>query len=66
MCYIADNRKPDEEGTVKTGEKIFAFVVAVIFVGCLAFESSMVLAVAHVKPFSKCTACMGTGGGGGF
>ena len=51
---------------MKTSEKIAAFVVAVFFVGCLVFEGSMVMAVAHVKPFSKCTTCMGTGGGGGF
>jgi hypothetical protein len=51
---------------MKASEKIAAFVVAVVFVGCLLFESSMVMAVAHVKPFSKCTTCMGSGGGGGF
>jgi len=51
---------------MKTGEKIAAFVVAVFFVGCLVFESAMVMAVAHVAPFNKCTTCMGTGGGGGF
>ena len=51
---------------MKTSEKIFAFVVAVVFVGCLVFESGMVMAVAHVKPFSKCTTCMGSGGGGGL
>ena len=51
---------------MRSGEKILAFVVALVFVGCLIFESSMVMAVAHMKPFSKCTTCMGTGGGGGF
>jgi hypothetical protein len=51
---------------MKTSEKIGAFVVAVFFVGCLILESSMVMAVAHVKSFSKCTTCMGSGGGGGF
>ena len=51
---------------MKTGEKIAAFVVAVFFVGCLVFESAMVMAVAHVAPFNKCTTCTGTGGGGGF
>ncbi len=51
---------------MKRIEKFIFFVVAVVFVGCLVFESSMVMAVAHVKPFSKCTTCMGSGGGGGF
>lgn len=51
---------------MKTSEKIVAFIVAAVFVGCLVFESSMVMAVSHVKPFGKCTTCMGTGGGGGF
>ena len=57
---------PQGGDIMKTGEKIAAFVVAVFFVGCLVFESGMVMAVAHVKPFSKCTTCMGSGGGGGF
>lgn len=51
---------------MKTSEKIVAFVVAAIFVGCLIFEGSMVLAVGHMGPFDKCTTCIGSGGGGGF
>lgn len=50
---------------MRTSEKIVAFIVALVFVGCLVFESSMVLAVAHLQPFDKCTTCE-VGGGGGF
>lgn len=49
---------------MKLGEKIVALVVAAVFVGCLVFEGSMVMAVAHLKPFDLCTTCMGVGGGG--
>lgn len=50
---------------MRTSEKIVAFIVALVFVGCLAFETGMVMAVAHLEPFSKCTIC-DVGGGGGF
>lgn len=50
---------------MKTSEKVVGVIVALVFVGCLIFETSMVMAVAHVEPFSACTTC-GTGGGGGF
>jgi hypothetical protein len=49
---------------MKTSEKIVGVLVALVFVGCLIFETSMVMAVAHVEPFSACTTC--DSGGGGF
>jgi hypothetical protein len=54
-----------KEGIMKTSEKIVGIIVALVFVGCLIFESSMVMAVAHVEPFSACATC-GSSGGGGF
>ena len=66
---VATPRVPEtnpKEGAVKRSEKILAFLVATLFVGSLIFEGSMAMAIAHLKPFSKCTTCMGSSGGGGF
>jgi hypothetical protein len=48
------------------GEKIAAFIVAVFFVGCVAFETSMALAIAHMAPLDTCATCASSGGGGTF
>lgn len=49
--------------SMKLSEKIVGLVVAALFVGCLIFETSMVMAVAHAEPFGMCKTCETSGGG---